>query len=277
MTFETNVLETVGALGQLQESTPVTLELPGTGASDDLANYNPNATAGRDGRTVKQYARAASGEQRPVVLFFYCRVVIPGGKMCQCELMRRMAFSDPRTRPHAGNYRWLEYDVDDPRNADLMRQYGVQTSPTLVFCDAMGGEIRRTVGAIQAGELTGCLTAALDRNTPSLEQHDRRIEQINAQLVSAWQALGSGDAKTAVREFRRLQQQSNRFGYDEYRTEAEAGLSACREVGIGRAQRIAASGAETAERDLIAMRSEFSGIDEVQDAVARALDALRAD
>ncbi|MBI4229300.1 MAG: hypothetical protein HY608_00535 [Planctomycetes bacterium] len=271
MRFEPNPLPV-----RLEEGTPVTLGGP-SAVGPDLAQYSPEAPY--DAATVKQYVRPA-GEARPIVLFFYCRTTTPAGKteVCGCELMRRMAFSDARTAPHVGNFRWVELDVDDARNAEILSRYRVQSSPTLVLCDPLGNEISRRTGVVAAGELVGVLDAA-DKSCPDLvSRHDRRIQEIDGGLVEGWRLLRAGDVKGAIREFRRLRGQGLRSGYVDFVAEADRGLAACRDLGLARVRQVVAtSGPDEVARDLAVLRGGFPWIREVGQAIDEAIRNLRDD
>ncbi len=272
MSFDANSFQSVGTIGGLEESTPVTLG--GSSGQTDLATYNPALQALGDTRTIKQFQRAG-GDSRPVVIFFFCRVIIPNGKMCGCELMRRMAFSDARTAAHVGNFRWMELDVDDARNADLMQRYNVQSSPTLVFCDGMGNEIKRSVGAQQAGGLIESLTSTQGRCETAMARHDRVIADMNAQLAEGWRLYDAGDMKGAIREFRRLQTQANRNRYREFLAEVDRAMDVCREQGIARVRQVCAQGGEDVLKNLNVLRGEFPGVREVGQAIDEAVRNLR--
>lgn len=267
MTFEGDSFGVAQGLGRLEDAGTVPVQ-----GAVDLATYVPE---GQGPSGARQFQLPA-GDRRPVVVFFYCRVLVPGGKMCSCEVLRRMALSDMRAAPHVANYRWLELDVDDPRNADLMRRFDVQGSPVLVFCDALGNEVNRVSGAVQGGRLIELLQQGLTRNVDAMERHQRQIAQLSERTVACWQAVAAGDVKTAVREGRRLQQQANRSRYAEFEAEAQRLLAACRAVGLARVREIVAAGspADETQRALVALRSEYSGIDEVQQAIDDAVAGL---
>ncbi|MBI4229301.1 MAG: hypothetical protein HY608_00540 [Planctomycetes bacterium] len=264
MQFDPNSYEAANDLGVLGEATPVTVDDSATSRGDYSVDGGATGSL-----TAKQFVRPAN-ETRPVVIFFYCSV-IQGEKMCSCEVIRRMAFSDVRTTAHVGNFRWLEIDVDDARNADILQQFRVTSSPTLVFCDPLGNEVGRVEGPIHAGRLINELTSALGGSGQTMGRNDRTIADMNGKIVDGWRLLGAGDCKGAVREFRRLQAQATRLRYRSIRVEAERGLEACKERGIARVRQVVAQGGEDVVRNLNALREEFPGIREVRDAIGEAL------
>ncbi len=270
MQFDSNSYTSVCDLGLLEETDAVAVDRD---AGTQVSYPAPADSLSSDRLSAKQFVRPASLSQ-PVVIFFYCSV-IQGAKMCNCEVMRRMAFSDVRTTAHVGNFRWLELDVDDARNADLLQRFRITSSPTLVFCDSLGNEVGRVEGAIHANRLIDELTSALRDSGPMMERHDRAIADLNGKIVDCWRLLGAGDCNGAVREFRRLQTQAIRFRYRSILAEAKRGLAACKEIGLESVRRVQAEGGDVG-KNLNALRGEFPGIEEVQDAIAEALSALES-
>ncbi|WP_434384398.1 thioredoxin family protein [Melittangium boletus] len=78
------------------------------------------------------YARAlAEARSRGVPLF-----VDTWAPWCHtCRSMKAYVFTDPALAKHAGRFVWLEVDTDQPRNADFLEKYPVESWPTFFILD----------------------------------------------------------------------------------------------------------------------------------------------
>jgi thiol:disulfide interchange protein DsbD len=92
--------------------------------------------------------QAAKAEHRPVVIDFSADWCVP------CREMERTTFIDPTVVREAARYVRLRADLtaESPANYALMKEFGVQGVPTMVFIDTNGDLRKRQVGYLGPAE-----------------------------------------------------------------------------------------------------------------------------
>lgn len=95
-------------------------------------------------------------QRMPVALDFYAAWCVP------CLQMERYTFSDPAVIRELDRFARIKIDVTDmnsPRTQSLLKQYGVQSVPVLLFLDRNGKEIpdSRIDGFVKPEELLSLL------------------------------------------------------------------------------------------------------------------------
>ncbi len=263
MTWNASSLDTLRHLS-LDDADSV--EVPASYATGENASAPQSATL-----TVKQYDLPENA--RPKAILFYCDQT-SGDMICHCVRMRRMAFSDIRSAARVGAFEWLQLNVEDTANAQMMDRYKVTESPCLVFCDALGNELSRAQGAVAAGRFIELMESALQRAEQSVRIHEGRLRRLNGNLLAAWTALAGNDFQAAVRNFRSVEQQGLQARYDNVTEDARRGLAASAEAGLARLEAIRTGGApENRVQDLATLRDSLVGLPEVKEQV---IEAIRA-
>lgn len=229
-------------------------------------------TVGAAGYAAGTYALT---DRKPRVIFFYCNQQVSHGAadaICHCIRMRRMAFSDPRTGAVAGNFEWLELDIDDPASAPWMELYRIRSSPALVFCDPLGNEIRVEHGLLACGRLLEVLEDAQRKSAQRVRVHEGRLERLSASLRTAWEALGAGKLGDAVHGFRNVQTQADDERYRCISEEAARGLEEVSGMARDRLHVILATPGDDRDERLIALRNDTVGLEEVHEEIRKALE-----
>lgn len=72
------------------------------------------------------------------------------GKWCSpCKIMKRQVFADGKVmKAINAKVVSVEIDVDDPKNAELIKQYNINATPITIFMDHKGKVINYGVGKI---------------------------------------------------------------------------------------------------------------------------------
>lgn len=103
-----------------------------------------------------------------------------------CLSMRNFVFTDPRLRPVADRFVYLAIDTENPRNADFVARFPIQSWPTLLVLDPAA---QNDGSARVLARFTGAMTA------PELLS---RLEELGRATSAEQVPLGEADAAAAA-------------------------------------------------------------------------------
>lgn len=165
-----------------------------------------------------------SGDGPPILALFTC-----GGPRldiaCRCHYLHHETFCAERIlQPYAGAFRFLEVNVDDPANRELLERYGVaaEDAPVLLVVLPAGMVVDRLPfeRIKSAGALASALAAAgreAERDERVLE---RRQHDLEACAVRAVDALGRRNLDAARGQIARMEEIAQGAGLVSWRDEA---------------------------------------------------------
>ena len=121
-----------------------------------------------------------------------------------CRSMKAFVLTDPSLTPRSGEFVWLLYDVENPKNAGLKAKLPTNALPTFYVMDPKDESVaRRWVGGMTIAQLQGFLTdgkmAVEGGDTGNgLAQADRlygeaKYKEAGDAYLAAWPSLKSSD------------------------------------------------------------------------------------
>jgi tetratricopeptide (TPR) repeat protein len=153
-----------------------------------------------------------------------------------CLSMRNFVFTDARLRPLADRFVYLAIDTEQPRNADFVTRFPIQSWPTLLVLDARGQDksekvVARYAGAMTAPELYAWLDGISHLTTAPAPLAEADAATAAGHFAAAAVLYAREASVPAVRGHARLGQIRALRGLGQYLACAELGDSAAADVG----------------------------------------------
>jgi thiol-disulfide isomerase/thioredoxin len=93
-----------------------------------------------------------------------------------CRNLERNTFPNPTVQARMGNF--VKVRVDGDEHPDLVRSYGISGYPTLIAMSPGGKELNRTVGYVDASELTSDLDRAIRKHGPQVPKRESTAKAV---------------------------------------------------------------------------------------------------
>ncbi len=201
----------------------------------DLAWLHPVAmesgSAPQERPDVVRVFDAPAGEGRPIVALFCCgardRVA------CRCHYLHHETFCADRLLPRfLDAFRFVEVDVDDLANADLLRRFGVDAAqvPALLVVHPKGMVLdRMDRGDFERFKKPEAFAVVLDRALQGLARSDRVVERRQRDLEKGVEALlaalGKKDVDMARHAASQMEETAAEAGFTSWMEEARRWLA----------------------------------------------------